>query len=914
MHKTRKQQREAALWLLLGGLMILLSSCGSQPVPPDQRPGWISRETREAVVPVQQLQDGDVETYLQVESPDWRDQVVYFIMTDRFDDGVPANSDQGEGEYDPGKNSHYSGGDLKGISDNIDYIKGLGATSIWITPPVANQWYDYAVNYGGYHGYWAENFQELDVHMGTLDEYRELSALLHKNGMYLIQDIVTNHTGNFFTYDGPSSRSNPARGYVANENFVPRNIPSQYPFNLNDPNDPEALETAAYHWTGPIANYNVQKQVFNNQLSDLDDINTENELVRDVLRESYGHWIREAGVDGYRIDTVKYIPVEFFHDFHYSEDDDAPGILNVADELGKSDFITFGEAWIGSSPYNDEADQKIAEYLGTEEEPAMPSLLNFTLNQEIREVFGSGAPTDRLAYRMEASYRNYPDPNRLFTFIDNHDMDRFLSIAGYADMQLALAYIFTAPGIPVVYYGTEQHFDETRQAMFANGFASGGEDHFNAQSRAYDYISRLAELRSEYSALRRGVYRNLGASSSGPGLLAYAMDAEERQDQDLIVLMNSANYNYLVSDLETGLNGAHQLTAVFSAGMEDSGDITSGLNSDASGRISLVLPPKSLVVFEDRGAVQETAVRSGSISIESMDEGTVLTQDTPVSGTARGVSELQLVVDGNLDRAIDLNSQGSSWSGVIPAERYANGPHSITIVGRDAEGSLLSSPALDVTIDLAFSFALRAEDEVGDDAGPAGEYIYPLDESFNNQMDIEAVEIHRAGTNLRLDIFPAGPISTVWQPANGFDHVYYYVYFDNPAREGATELPFQNASMPDGSDWDVMMMVGGWNASLYSAEGAGAESYGTAISSAIEIDVDEEAGRLSFTIEGAGLGNPESLDGMGIYITTWDYDGLESANRLLQAEPDAYIFGGGDFETDPLIMDDLPLIRLGTQE
>ena len=89
---------------------------------------------------------------LHVPSPDWRDQVVYFAMIDRFDDGDPRNNDQGAGEYDPADGAKYSGGDLAGLMRRIAHLRGLGATALWITPPVANQWWDPPVGYGGYHG------------------------------------------------------------------------------------------------------------------------------------------------------------------------------------------------------------------------------------------------------------------------------------------------------------------------------------------------------------------------------------------------------------------------------------------------------------------------------------------------------------------------------------------------------------------------------------------------------------------------------------------------------------------------------------------------------------------------------------------------------------------------------------------
>ncbi|QSX79338.1 alpha-amylase family glycosyl hydrolase [Agrilutibacter solisilvae] len=101
-------------------------------------------------------------------SPDWRDQVVYFVMLDRFDDGDRGNNDQGGGEYDPADPARYSGGDLAGVTRRLDYIAGLGATAVWVTPPVAHQWWSRVSRYGGYHGYWAQDFSRVDPHFGTL--------------------------------------------------------------------------------------------------------------------------------------------------------------------------------------------------------------------------------------------------------------------------------------------------------------------------------------------------------------------------------------------------------------------------------------------------------------------------------------------------------------------------------------------------------------------------------------------------------------------------------------------------------------------------------------------------------------------------------------------------------------------------
>ena len=101
---------------------------------------------------------------LHVPSPDWRDQILYFVLTDRFADGDAKNNDFGFGEFDPSKGDRFNGGDLKGIVKRLDYIRGLNVTGLWITPPVLNQWHDPTLGYWGYHGYWAQDFKRMDPH------------------------------------------------------------------------------------------------------------------------------------------------------------------------------------------------------------------------------------------------------------------------------------------------------------------------------------------------------------------------------------------------------------------------------------------------------------------------------------------------------------------------------------------------------------------------------------------------------------------------------------------------------------------------------------------------------------------------------------------------------------------------------
>lgn len=383
-------------------------------------------------------------------------------MIDRFNDGDPSNNDQGTGEFDPASDKKFSGGDISGVREKLDYISELGATALWMTPPVANQWWDPAQNYGGYHGYWARDMQKIDEHFGDLATYQALAEDLHKRGMYLIQDIVVNHVGNFFTYSGTYDPSKPCEGFdlILGALAAGQSLPS--PLALNDCNSSEAQQAAIYHWTPQIIDHNEQEQQLTYQLSDLDDLNTSTPAVRDYLKQSYRYWIDKVGVDAFRVDTVKFVEHDFYHDFFHAQD----GILNQAKETGRNDFLSLGEIFESSSPYKTEGEEKLISYLGTKEKPELESLLNFPLQATMTQVFAGGRPTAELGFRLRKMMEMYPNPYRLGNFIENHDMARFLAQGNLDDLKQALFTMLTLPGIPVLYQGTEQAFSAHRDAMF----------------------------------------------------------------------------------------------------------------------------------------------------------------------------------------------------------------------------------------------------------------------------------------------------------------------------------------------------------------------------------------------------------------------------------------------------------------
>jgi glycosidase len=843
------------------------------------------------------------ELLLHVPSPDWREQVIYFVFTDRFDDGDPTNNDQGANEYDPTKTSHYSGGDLQGIIDQLDYIQGLGATAVWITPPVANMWWDPLAQFGGFHGYWARDFTKVDEHQGTLATYQALSDALHRRGMYLVQDIVTNHTGNFFAWTGPYDPENPATNFVLNTNAKPTPVPEQSPFDQNDLRDAGDRAAGIYHWTPAIADYNDPVQEKTWQLSDLDDLATENPVVREALRQTYGDWIRHVGVDGFRIDTAKFVELDFWNDFLHGTDPAAPGIHAVASATGRDGFLAFGEVFQTSEPMDDAGDRIVTSYLGTTQAPGLDAVLGFPLYEELSRVIGGGLPTRYLGYRLTrvTDPTLYRDPHLTPNFLDNHDVQRFLATATLPAFEQALVVLFTVPGIPVVFQGSEQGFGETRASMFAAGWMSGGSDHFDTTSALYQLIKSLSAARRSNKVLTHGDLSVVADNPSGPGVIAYRRTlADEPSEPSALVLINTAEEDVLVAGLPTGLPAGTQLDEVLALRIDATASV--GRN----GELLMVMPPRSVMVLFDKGEVVTPPSPTVTLTVDTPIDGQTFTADVVVTGTVSPAStSLRLVLDGYLGRALTITpAADGTWSATIPVSLmpYGNNPHTLVVYAPDAKEA---SPLMHFTTNTTFEGeVVTVPDPVGDDVGPTGTYTYPQDTTFagGRSMDIEQLVIEAGPTTLRLR-FTVGELSTVWNPSNGFDHVCFNVYFDVPGKDGMTMLPKVQATAPDGFAWDFMHFGAGWSNALYKTDGATGSEWGGAVPGRPTITTNAPTRTITFEYRASTFGL-ESWAGVKVYTTTWDFDGIDARYRPLSEAGGPWNMGGGA-ATDPYIMDDV---------
>lgn len=840
---------------------------------------------------------------LHVPSPDWRDQIIYFAMIDRFDDGDPSNNDQGQGEYAPHDGRKFSGGDLVGLTRRLDYIQGLGATALWITPPVANLWWNTRAQYGGYHGYWASDFKSVDAHFGSLADYRALSSSLHGRGMYLIQDVVVNHMGDYFHYVDWRA-DDPTHGFRLRPDAGGSTAPAQSPFDRNDARDKRQRVDAIYHWTPHISNTGDRNQELNFQLADLDDLNTENPRVRRALRDSYGFWIREVGVDAFRVDTAFYVPPEYFADFVWSKDPKAPGMAHAAAQTGRNDFLLFGEGFAIDRAYEDVQMRKIDGYMRPQSDDDgrrfLPSMIQFPLYGTLGDVFARGHATDELADRIVRTLAVHQDPHRMPSFLDNHDVDRFLAAGSEAGLRQALLAIMTLPGIPTMYMGTEQGFRDQRASLFASGHGSGGVDHFDTTHPLYRTIQQQSALRRAETALRRGTPTVIASQPSGPGLIAWRMDHE---GESLLVAFNTADHTVLADHVEIGRAATLDLRYSLL------GD-TPSLNHTGPASVGLRLPARSAYVWKlgdmaSRDAGKEHTASDGP-SLDC-DSGS---GDEPLRGRLDPGANALVVIDGALDRAIRVQAdEQGRWESELDRSNWLRAGAKHRVVIWDPQSAIASNACI-FTADPSWTVRLHQRDAAGDDHGRDGRYRYPTDVTWqgHRSLDIRAVTLRSYRTALQIDVEMAELVA-LWNPANGFDHLALTVYFSLPQAGldgGSTILPLQHAMAPDGFSWHRRLRAGGWTNTLTSSDGASATHEGASEPIGAQLQRLDDGRTLRLTVPPAALGRPASLDGLRVYLTSWDYD---AGYRPIAGEPGGHTFGGGE-ATSPRIMDDTAVLEL----
>lgn len=496
-----------------------------------------------------------------------QDEVIYFVLPDRFENGDATNDHGGPARgalldgFDPTRAGFYHGGDLKGVARRLDYIQGLGATALWLAPIFVNRPVQGAPGQesAAHHGYWITDFTDVDPHLGTKADFKALVDAAHARGMKVYMDIVVNHTADVIQYrECPDSRC--AYRGVADYPYVRRGGVNGAPINDGfDGQDFSKLKRADWAYTpfipvgqerakvpawlnDPIYYHNRGDSSFAGESSllgdfaTLDDVFTEHPRVVEGFIEVYGRWIDDFGIDGYRIDTARHVNPEFWQAF-------VPAIQARAKAKGIENFHIFGEVF----------DPDVAALARHVKVDKLPAVLDFAFQAAVTDVVAGRAGPDRLAttFAGDAVYEGGEATARqLPTFLGNHDMGRmghFVLKArpGLSDAELlarvtlANAIMFTARGVPTIYYGDEQGFTgdgdyaDSREDMFPSLVASyndnrlvgssavGARSAFLGDSVLYRRIAALAKLRTMTPALREGRQVTRVAEAK-PGLLAFS--------------------------------------------------------------------------------------------------------------------------------------------------------------------------------------------------------------------------------------------------------------------------------------------------------------------------------------------------------------------------------------------------------
>ncbi|MFM8513363.1 MAG: alpha-amylase family glycosyl hydrolase, partial [Bacteroidota bacterium] len=398
---------------------------------------------------------------------------------------------------------YFHGGDFEGILKDIPYLKSLGINALWITPPVWNQDFNPDSSLTGYHGYWASHFGKTDPRLGSLTEFRRMSKALKRSGIALVQDVVVNHTGDYFEVDTLGkfrawNSDKPMQGYLRRW-----------------PKDASASpELEVYHRSGAITNYNESVQRLTGQMSGLDDLNTGNPWVQRKLKQDYRRWKRWGSLSGMRFDTPLYVEHGFWKDF-----------------LRGMDLYSFGELWTHSPPWSDIGERQAACYLKPGE--GMDGALQFPLQKTILEVLDGTRSSAHLSYRLEAEQTHFPLPQQRVHFLDNHDMPRMSSRLDSLQIAQALLLLYSLPGIPVLYYGTESALKGSRDDYFD---ASRG----NASYK--EWIQALSELRHREPGLKAGNVEVVLDSRMGtPAWLAWV-------DRRWLIALNPSQQEIYIPD------------------------------------------------------------------------------------------------------------------------------------------------------------------------------------------------------------------------------------------------------------------------------------------------------------------------------------------------------------------------------
>lgn len=593
-------------------------------------------------------------------------QVYYFLLTDRFANGDRTNDTGGiaggpeASGFDPSRIGYFHGGDFAGLTARLDYIKGLGATVVWVTPPFRNK--PMQLGSAGYHGYWILDFLHVDPHLGTDAEFKEFVRQAHARGLKVCLDIVINHTADVIKYQGGrvayvphaqvpyrdaagrpfdpaavaynglnSADAFPALSAATSFAYVPSVSPDEAqaknPAWLNDP--------VYYHNRGNSTF--TGESALDGDFVGLDDVFTEQPAVVRGFIAIYEHWMDVFGVDGFRIDTARHVNLEFWQAF-------APAIRAHARAAGQPGFIQFGEVANGTGDVGLLSEfSTVAPLDASLDFGFMGAAIDYVSKGQPAAVLGAMFDKDDLYTDHDSNVQAAP------TFLGNHDAGRF----GYflqrdnpkatpaelaALTRLGHALLFLVRGQPVIYYGDEQGMIgrgggdmQAREDMFASQAPdfrdaplldtphTGADDKFDPDHPLYRFIQGLAKLRATTPALNRGAM--IVRATDQPAVFAASrFDRDERLEY--LAVFNNSRTEPLTALVPTSQPSGATLRRLTVPGVElPAADEV--LTADGSGRVSVKVGPLGFALWRADHVLPDTAQAPG-IRFATPGDGAVL--------------------------------------------------------------------------------------------------------------------------------------------------------------------------------------------------------------------------------------------------------------------------------------------------
>ena len=403
--------------------------------------------------------------------------VLYLLMPDRFAKGLDDKDIDLKGlDYpvtaDRNDPNGRHGGDMRGIRNKLDYIDSLGVTAIWVCPVLEND-----MPGGSYHGYATTDYYNIDPRFGTNEEWNRLIEETHKRGMKVVMDMIFNHSGSNHPWmkDAPSADwfNHPEGDAMTN-------------YRLTTVHDPY------------VSDYDLEHTVDAWFVPAMPDLNQRNPHLMKYLTQNSIWWIESSKIDGIRMDTYPYA--------------DMKGMSRWAADVLREypNFNIVGECW-----YANEAGSAFWQS-GNKLNPIdthLPSVMDFFYILNGRKAFGDDTtPWGGLnaVYDHLSNDFLFPDPQKILTFLDNHDTDRFLAEEpdSLGAWKQAIAFLLTSRGIPQLYYGTELLMNGSKEGSdgyvrrdMPGGFPGDTTDAFTREGRtdiqneAWDFLSKVLNWR-----------------------------------------------------------------------------------------------------------------------------------------------------------------------------------------------------------------------------------------------------------------------------------------------------------------------------------------------------------------------------------------------------------------------------------